>query len=75
MKEIISNAFSVKELALHLSVHRNTIMNGIKCGRIKAFKVGRGRTASWRIMRYEVERMAALDATEIIEKIINDRSK
>ncbi len=75
MQQIISGAFSVKELAEHLNVHPNTIINGIKCGRIKAFKVGQGKTASWRIMRYEVERMVALDATEIIEKIINERMK
>lgn len=75
MQEIIKNAFSVKELASHLGVHYNTILNGIKSGRIKAFKVGQGKTASWRILKYEVDRMAAFDATEIIEKIIEERRK
>ena len=65
--------FSITEFAIILSVHPNTVRNGIKCGRIQAFRTGQGKKASYRIFRSELERMAAFDASEMIENIVMKR--
>lgn len=65
---MITGLFTVKELAAILMVHPSTVRRAIKCGRISAFKVGVGKKATFRIFKSELERMAAFDVTEIIER-------
>ncbi len=67
--------FTVDEFAEVLRVHPNTIRKAIRTGRIQAFKTSGGRKASYRIYRSEIERMAAFDATEMIENIIRERNE
>lgn len=70
-----SEVCSVVEFAGLLKVHPNTVRKAIKCGRIQAFRIGVGKRSSYRIYKYELERMAAFDATEMIEKIVKERTK
>lgn len=60
---------SVKSLAKLLGVHENTIRAAIKCGRLKAFRIGRGPRAAYRINENEIERMQEYDMFEVIKKI------
>ena len=53
--------YSIKEFAEKLRVHPNTIRNGIKDGRIVAFKIGKGKRSMFRIAHSEIERMILLD--------------
>lgn len=65
--------FTVKEFAAYFKVHENTIYRSIKCGRVQAFRIGRGPKASYRIFKSEIKRMAAFDASQMIEEIIKKR--
>ena len=64
---------SVKEFAVKLGVHPNTVRRSIKRGRISAFKVGAGKRSIYRIAKTECNRMALCDLEEMIEKIIEKR--
>ena len=70
---MIDEFFTIEEFAKLLKVHPNTIRNGIKCGRIQAFKVGMGKKACYRIYRKEVERMAEADMSKVINRLIDER--
>ena len=67
--------YTVKELAALLMVHPATIRRAIKYGRISAFRVGMGSKATFRIYKTEVQRMAAFDIQEIIERRARELSK
>lgn len=67
--------FTVVEFANQISAHPNTVRNAIKCGRIQAFRIGKGKRSAYRILKSEIERMIAFDTGEIIEKIVNERIK
>jgi excisionase family DNA binding protein len=69
------HVFSVEELALKFKVHKNTIYNAIKCGRIQAFRIGTGKKGSFRILESEIERMIAFDATKMIDYIVEKRNQ
>ncbi len=66
--------YSIKEFALRISVHPNTVRNAIKNGRISAFKVGIGKKSVYRIPYAETERLALFDLREMIEKIIQEKN-
>ncbi len=65
--------YTVTELAELLGCHYNTIRNNIKCGRINAFRVGRGKRASLRIYEEDVKRMMEFDAKKVIDAIVEKR--
>lgn len=71
-----SNAFySIKEFARKLGVHTNTIRRAIKSGRIGGFKVGSGKKSIYRIPHSEIDRIALFDMEQMVEKIIEKRTK
>lgn len=66
---MVNDFYSIKEFAKLLKVHHNTVRNGIKYGRIQAFRVGKGKTSSYRIPYTEVQRMALFDMNQVIKNI------
>ena len=71
----LNEFLSIKEFAILLKVHPNTIRRAVKSGRINAFKVGYGKKAIYRIARIEINRIAIFDLEEMIERIIEKRRK
>ena len=72
----VGNDFlSIKEFAILLNVHPNTIRRAVKSGRINAFKVGYGKKGIYRIAKTEINRIAIFDLEEIIERIIEKRQR
>jgi excisionase family DNA binding protein len=75
MQENPNDFLSIKEFAFKVKVHPNTIRRSIKSGRLSAFKIGSGPRAHYRIAATELNRIALVDMEEIIERIIEKRSK
>lgn len=61
---------SVKEFAVLIGVHYNTVIRSIKNGRLNAFRIGIGKKAAYRIARIEINRIAFCDLEELVSKII-----
>lgn len=61
---------SIKEFALLVKMHPNTIRRSIKKGKLSAFRIGIGSRAIYRIPRVEINRLAFAHLEEVIEKII-----
>lgn len=66
---------TVEQFAGILKICPHTVYRAIKSGRLKAFRVGFGKKASWRISSYELERMEVFDAEEMIENIVQEKIK
>lgn len=66
---------SIKEFALKLKVHPNTIRRSIKCGRISAIKIGSGKRHVYRISTTEILRMAEIDMQQYVELEVQKRIK
>jgi len=62
-KEILT----IYEFAKLISAHHNTVRKMIKTGRLVAFRLSSGKTASYRIARSEIERLVLIDL-EIVYK-------
>jgi excisionase family DNA binding protein len=73
--DVIPEFFSILEFAQLIKVHPNTIRNMIKNGRLCAFRVGGGRTSSYRISKSEIHRISVLDLENIIQDIVDKRMK
>lgn len=65
--------YTITEFAKILKVHPNTIRNGIKTGRIQAFRVGKGVKSSFRIPTSEINRMSTLDLERVLNNMIKDQ--
>lgn len=65
---------SIKEFAVLLRIHPNTVRRAIKSGRINAFKVGSGKRSTYRIPKSEINRIALFDLEAIIEKMIERKT-
>jgi len=73
MKE--SDFYTIKEMAEALKVHYNTILRGIRTGKIHAFRLGYGKKSAYRIPKTEINRMAFEDLERVIEGIIEKKTK
>ena len=74
-KDLSSAFYSIKEFALKLGVHSNTIRRSIKNGRISAFRVGAGNKSIYRIPHSEINRMAEVDLGKIVNSMVEKRLK
>ncbi len=76
MEKIETNEgyYSIKEFAVKLSIHSNTVRRAIKSGRIAAFKVGSGKKSTYRIAHSEIGRIALFDMKELIRKMLKEEN-
>jgi excisionase family DNA binding protein len=61
---------SIKEFAVLINVHPNTVRRSIKKGRLNAFRIGIGIRAIYRIPRTEINRLSFLNLEEMVAKIV-----
>ena len=61
---------SIKEFAVLVKVHHNTVRRAIKTGRLQAFKIG---NKCYRIPKSEIGRIALFDLKDMVEKIIEHK--
>lgn len=66
---------SVKEFAVKLRVHYNTVLRAIKTGRLNAVRIGSGKKAAFRIASCEIHRIALCDLEQLVSKIIQEKIK
>lgn len=72
-KNNLKDFYTIKEFSQKIRKHPNTIYSSIKSGVINAFRIGVGKTASYRIPHSEINRMAEVNMNDVIEKIIQER--
>ncbi len=72
--EIEEGYYSIKEFAVKLSIHSNTVRRAIKSGRIIAFQVGSGKKSTYRIAHSEIGRIALFDMKELIRKMLKEQN-
>lgn len=65
---------SIKEFALLIKVHANTVRRSIKKGKLNAFRIGSGSKAIYRIPRAEINRLAFVNLEEMIARIIDKKN-
>ena len=68
-KDLNDELLSVKEFALKLNIHPNTVRRAIKNGHINAFRVGIGSRSSFRIAKSEIYRMALVNLEDLIKEM------
>jgi excisionase family DNA binding protein len=62
--------YSIKEFAIILDVHPDTIRRSIKNGRINAFRAGSSSRGVFRIPHSEIHRMATIDLKQVLKQMI-----
>ncbi len=67
--------YSVKEFALKLGFHYNTVIRAIKSGKLNAFRIGPGKKSSYRIPGSEIGRIALCDLEKLVTAIIEKNNK
>ncbi len=75
MSDISNEILTVDEFADYIKVHPNTVRSMIRKGYLSSFKVGNGKTSSYRIAKSEVQRMAMMNLEEIIDKRVMEKIK
>jgi excisionase family DNA binding protein len=74
--EVMSDEYiSVKEFAVKMRLHYNTVIRAIKSGRLNAVRIGSGKKAAYRISLSEINRIALFDLEELVSKIIEEKMK
>jgi len=71
--EPMKEFYSVKEFAVLIGVHYNTVIRSIKNGKLNAFRIGIGKKATYRIARIEINRIAFCDLEDRVNKIIEGK--
>ncbi len=61
---------SVKEFAVLLKVHYNTVIRAIKSGKLNAFRISSKKKSAYRIARSEIHRVALFDMFDLVTKIV-----
>jgi excisionase family DNA binding protein len=61
---------SIKEFASLIHVHSNTVRNMIRCGKLNAFRLGKGKKSPYRISRTEINRMTFVDLETLVKEIV-----
>lgn len=64
---------SVKEFAVLLKVHYNTVIRAIKSGKLNAFRISSNKKAAYRIARSEINRVALFDMIDLVNKIVDEK--
>lgn len=75
MTDELPDFLTIKEFALMIRVHPNTVRRSIRKGRISAFRIGEGGRSGFRIARAEVNRLSVVDLEKIVNRLIDDRVK
>ncbi len=73
MEKEKKDILSIKDFANEISVHPNSVRNMIKTGRLNAFKIGGGKTSSYRIARSEINRLSLINLENIVDDIVEKR--
>lgn len=73
MKTENNEFLTVCEFAELINVHPNSVRNMIKKGRLSAFKIGGGRTSSYRIPKSEIQRLSIVDLNKIVDNLIKEK--
>lgn len=73
MKDDQADFFTVNEFAEKLGVHPNSVRNMIKNGRLNAFRIGGGKTSSYRIPKSEIAIMASIDFSKYVDDIVEKK--
>ncbi len=75
LKIMENDFYSIKEFAIKVKVHPNTIRRAIKNGRLSAFRIGSTNKGSYRICITEIYRMSIFDLEEIVNEMVENRIK
>ena len=66
---------TIKEFAILIRVHPNTVRRGIRLGHIHAFRIGIGKKSGYRIPRIEINAMAFKDLERVVNGLIDMRQE
>lgn len=67
--------YTVEQFARILKLHPNSIRKKIADGKIQAINLGLGRYKIWRIPKAEIERLGVFDLENLINKVVDERTK
>lgn len=75
MTEEKPDFLTIKEFALMIRVHPNTVRRSISKGRISAFRIGEGDRSGFRIARSEANRLSVVDLEKIVRRLVEEKVK
>lgn len=75
MTNELPDFLTIKEFALLIRVHPNTVRRAIRKGRISAFRIGEGSHSGFRIARAEINRLSFIDLEKIVSRLVDERVK
>lgn len=67
--------YSIKEFALVMRVHENTIRRAIKNGRISAIRMGSKKKSHYRIAKSEIDRLGIISLEAIVDGLLEKKLK
>jgi len=75
MEKTQKDFLTTQEFADCIGVHYNTVRKMIKIGNLNAFKIGGGKTSSYRISRSEIERLSIVNLLEVVDGLVEEKLK